>query len=64
MIIGHCWICNSYVVADSIDDNSDDPPAWRPYTGDNTDDAIAAICWACQDDGGSLAPIADLPDVI
>ena len=64
MIIGQCWICNSYVITDNIDNNSDDPPAWQPYNGQDTDGAISAICPACMDGGGSLIEIATLPDVI
>lgn len=64
MIIGQCWICNSYVVADSIDDNGDDPPAWRLYNGQDTDGAISAICQACMDGDGPAIEIATLPDVI
>ena len=64
MIIGQCWICNSYVVVDSIDNNSDDPPAWQPYYGNATDGAISAICQACMDGDGPAIEIATLPDVI
>ena len=64
MIIGQCWVCNTMLQVDNIDDTSDNPPAWQPYHGDATDGAISAICQACQDGGGSLIEIAMLPDVI